>query len=74
MFMDIYDKMCFTVSSAVEGVAHKWPLLMWSSDVVEFIRAKRENGRLRQFNLSLLITTEFMQAVKNDRPGRYHFR
>lgn len=35
-------------------------------DVMEFIRAKREDGRLRQFNLSLLITDEFMQAVKND--------
>ncbi|MEE4161652.1 MAG: adenosylcobalamin-dependent ribonucleoside-diphosphate reductase, partial [Woeseiaceae bacterium] len=32
-------------------------------DVLEFIRAKREDGRLRQFNLSLLITDEFMQAV-----------
>ena len=35
-------------------------------DVREFIRAKREDGRLRQFNLSLLITDGFMQAVKDD--------
>jgi ribonucleoside-diphosphate reductase alpha chain len=35
-------------------------------DVMDFIRAKREAGRLRQFNLSLLITEEFMEAVKND--------
>jgi ribonucleoside-diphosphate reductase alpha chain len=35
-------------------------------DVREFIRAKREDGRLRQFNLSLLITDEFMQAVRDD--------
>src|SRR5690625_584609 len=66
-FMDIYDKMCFTVSSAggrrgaqmgTFDVAHP--------DVREFIRAKREDGRLRQFNLSLLITDGFMQAVEND--------
>ena len=35
-------------------------------DVIEFIRAKREHGRLRQFNLSLLITREFIEAVQND--------
>ena len=66
-FMDIYDKMCFTVSSAggrrgaqmgTFDVAHP--------DVKEFIRAKREDGRLRQFNLSLLITDGFMQAVEHD--------
>jgi len=36
-------------------------------DVMDFIRAKREDGRLRQFNLSLLVTDAFMQAVKKDR-------
>jgi ribonucleoside-diphosphate reductase alpha chain len=35
-------------------------------DVVDFIKAKREDGRLRQFNMSLLITEGFMEAVKND--------
>ncbi len=73
-FMDIYDKMCFTVSSAggrrgaqmaTFDVAHP--------DVVDFIRAKREDGRLRQFNLSLLITSEFVEAVKNDGPWALSF-
>ncbi|SDH33400.1 ribonucleoside-diphosphate reductase class II [Pseudomonas benzenivorans] len=66
-FMDIFDKMCFTVSSAggrrgaqmaTFDVAHP--------DVREFIGAKREDGRLRQFNLSLLIGDEFMHAVETD--------
>ena len=66
-FMDIYDRMCFTVSSAggrrgaqmaTFDIAHP--------DVTDFIKAKREDGRLRQFNLSCLITKEFMEAVKND--------
>src|SRR5690606_20109351 len=42
-------------------------------DVIDFIRAKREAGRLRQFNLSLLITDEFMQAVKGDAPWKLAF-
>ena len=66
-FMDIYDKTCFTVSSAggrrgaqmaTFGVSHP--------DVMEFVSAKREDGRLRQFNLSLLITREFIEAVINN--------
>jgi len=66
-FMDIYDKMCFTVSSAGgRRGAQMATFDVGHPDVVEFIRAKRENGRLRQFNLSLLITTEFVEAVKND--------
>ncbi len=66
-FMDIYDKMCFTVSSAGgRRGAQMGTFNIGHPDVMEFIRAKRENGRLRQFNLSLLITDEFMQAVINE--------
>jgi ribonucleoside-diphosphate reductase alpha chain len=66
-FMDIYDKMCFTVSSAGgRRGAQMGTFDVGHPDVLEFIRAKRENGRLRQFNLSLLVTDEFMQAVKSD--------
>ena len=61
-FMDIYDKMCFTVSSAGgRRGAQMGTFDVGHPDVMDFIRAKRENGRLRQFNLSLLITDEFMQ-------------
>ncbi|HWX29459.1 MAG TPA: LAGLIDADG family homing endonuclease [Steroidobacteraceae bacterium] len=66
-FMDIYDKMCFTVSSAGgRRGAQMGTFDIGHPDVLEFIRAKRENGRLRQFNLSLLITDEFMKAVKSN--------
>jgi ribonucleoside-diphosphate reductase alpha chain len=66
-FMDIYDKMCFTVSSAGgRRGAQMGTFDIGHPDVLEFIRSKRENGRLRQFNLSLLITDEFMEAVKSD--------
>lgn len=66
-FMDIFDKMCFTVSSAGGRRGAQMATFDVSHpDVVDFIRAKREDGRLRQFNLSLLIAEGFMEAVKND--------
>ncbi|HEX6550559.1 MAG TPA: ribonucleotide reductase N-terminal alpha domain-containing protein, partial [Gammaproteobacteria bacterium] len=66
-FMDIYDKMCFTVSSAGgRRGAQMGTFDVGHPDVIDFIRAKRENGRLRQFNLSLLVTKDFMEAVKAD--------
>jgi ribonucleoside-diphosphate reductase alpha chain len=66
-FMDIFDKMCFTVSSAGgRRGAQMATFDVGHPDVVDFIRAKREDGRLRQFNLSLLVTEEFMEAVKSD--------
>ncbi len=73
-FMDIYDKMCFTVSSAGgRRGAQMATFDIGHPDVMDFIRAKREDGRLRQFNLSLLITDEFMQAVKHDREWQLAF-
>ncbi len=67
-FMDIFDAMCFTVSSAGGRRGAQMATFDISHpDIMDFVRAKREDGRLRQFNLSCLITDEFMQAVKEDR-------
>jgi ribonucleoside-diphosphate reductase alpha chain len=73
-FMDIYDKMCFTVSSAGgRRGAQMGTVRRRHPDAMEFIRAKREAGRLRQFNLSLLVTDEFMKAVRADREWQLAF-
>ncbi|MCH8894956.1 MAG: adenosylcobalamin-dependent ribonucleoside-diphosphate reductase [Proteobacteria bacterium] len=73
-FMDIYDKMCFTVSSAGgRRGAQMGTFDVGHPDTLEFVRVKREAGRLRQFNLSLLITDEFMRAVKEDKPWHLAF-
>ncbi|HKJ71947.1 MAG TPA: ribonucleotide reductase N-terminal alpha domain-containing protein, partial [Gammaproteobacteria bacterium] len=66
-FMDIFDRMCFTISSAGgRRGAQMATFDVGHPDVADFIRAKREDGRLRQFNMSLLVTHEFMEAVKSD--------
>jgi len=66
-FMDIFDKVCATVASAGgRRGAQMGTFDIAHPDVADFIRAKREAGRLRQFNLSLLITKGFIDAVRKD--------
>ena len=73
-FMDVFDKMCFTVSSAGgRRGAQMGTFDVTHPDVEQFINAKRENGRLRQFNLSLLITDAFMKAVQTDSEWQYEW-
>ncbi|MDN3640634.1 adenosylcobalamin-dependent ribonucleoside-diphosphate reductase [Simiduia curdlanivorans] len=73
-FMDIFDKMCFTVSSAGgRRGAQMATFDIHHPDVQDFIRAKREAGRLRQFNLSLLISEDFIAAVRADEPWKLSF-
>lgn len=73
-FMDVFDSYCFTVSSAGgRRGAQMGTFDVRHPDVEEFIKAKRESGRLRQFNLSLLITDSFMEAVKNDENWKLRF-
>ncbi len=73
-FMDIFDSMCFTVSSAGgRRGAQMGTFDISHPDILEFIHAKRENRRLRQFNLSCLITDEFMNAVRDDARWKLYF-
>ncbi len=66
-FMDIFDRTCFTVSSAGGRRGAQMATFDVSHpDVIDFIRVKREAGRLRQFNLSLLVSEKFINAVQND--------
>jgi len=73
-FMDIFNAMCFTVSSAGgRRGAQMGTFDISHPDVADFIRAKREDGRLRQFNLSCLITDEFIRAVRDEAPWQLAF-
>ena len=73
-FMDIFDKTCATISSAGGRRGAQMATFDVSHpDVLEFITAKREDGRLRQFNCSLLISDEFVSAVRQDDPWQLVF-
>ena len=73
-FMDIFDSMCLTISSAGgRRGAQMATMDIHHPDVEEFITAKRKDGRLRHFNLSLLITNNFIEAVKEDREWKLSF-
>src|SRR6185369_16448607 len=73
-FMDVWDAMCRTIMSA----GHRRGAMMATMrcdhpDIENFIEAKREAGRLRMFNLSVLATDAFMTAVKEDQPWELKF-
>ena len=66
-FMDLWDAMCRTILSAgTRRGAMMGCLRCDHPDIEAFIDAKREAGRLRMFNLSVLVTDAFMQAVDDD--------
>lgn len=66
-FMDIFDRTCNTIMSAGgRRGAQMATLHVEHPEVRQFITSKREDGKLRYFNLSLLITDRFMEAVQAD--------
>lgn len=73
-FMDIFDSMCRTISSAGgRRGAQMATFDVGHPDVFDFIAAKKQDGRLRQFNLSLLISQDFIDAVRGDLPWALAF-
>src|SRR5512143_2596776 len=73
-FMDVWDAMCRTIMSAgYRRGAMMATLSCDHPDIEAFIEAKREPGRLRMFNLSVLVTDAFMRAVAEDAPWQLSF-
>src|SRR5215207_4713587 len=73
-FMDVWDAMCRTIMSAgYRRGAMMATLSCDHPDIEAFIEAKREPGRLRMFNLSVLVTDAFMQAVAENAPWQLQF-
>ena len=68
-FMDVWDAMCRTIMSAgARRGAMMATLRCDHPDIEAFIDAKSDPARLRNFNLSVLVTDAFIAAVRNDAP------
>ena len=66
-FMDVWDAMCRTIMSAGSRRGAMMATMRCDHpDIEAFITAKSDAARLRMFNLSVLVTDPFMEAVKAD--------
>ena len=74
-FMDVWDAMCRTIVSAgYRRGAMMATLRCDHPDIGDFVEAKQETGRLQMFNLSVLVTDTFMQAVREDTEWKLVFQ
>jgi len=74
-FMDVWDAMCRTIMSAGSRRGAMMATMRCDHpDVEQFIEAKQDAARLRMFNLSVLITDPFMEAVKADGSWNLQFK
>ena len=68
-FMDVWDSMCRTIMSAGSRRGAMMATMRCDHpDIIDFIEAKSDPARLRMFNVSVLVTDAFMEAVKADAP------
>ncbi|KEP69216.1 ribonucleotide reductase [Thioclava dalianensis] len=73
-FMDVWDAMCRTIMSAGSRRGAMMATMRCDHpDIEQFITAKQDAARLRMFNLSVLVTDPFMEAVKADGPWDLRF-
>ncbi|MCM2563642.1 adenosylcobalamin-dependent ribonucleoside-diphosphate reductase [Lutimaribacter sp. EGI FJ00015] len=73
-FMDVWDAMCRTIMSAGSRRGAMMATMRCDHpDIEDFITAKSDAARLRMFNLSVLVTDDFMEAVKADGPWELTF-
>ncbi|ANJ20702.1 class II ribonucleotide reductase [Roseobacter phage RD-1410Ws-07] len=74
-FMDVWNWMCKTIESAGNRRGAMMATMHCEHpDIKNFITAKQDPTRLRHFNVSVLVTDAFMEAVKNDDDWTLHFK